>query len=367
MNSSKLRRQIAYDAARLMYQRDEKEYFRAKMKAAARLSNSRVKPSDLPSNAEIREQILILSQILEGDSRLDSLFQMRLEGLRMMRMMARFKPRLIGSVLTGHIRKGSDIDIHLFSDSLSAVTAELDFHGCHYDIEFKQATKAGTMQTYRHVHVYDRFEFELTVYPLSRSNEMFRSSITGKPIEKANLKQLEQFLTESYPETDLTSELIACENKIDPYQVFYSLLLPLENVKQNPIYHPEGDVLYHSLQVFDLGCDRAPYDEEFLTAALLHDVGKGIDPYDHVGSGLEALQGLITPRTAWLIEHHMLTHQIHDRSIGHRTWQRLKANENYEDLLLLGECDRGGRKRGISTTTLEAAIDYLRNIDQMWG
>ena len=41
---------------------------------------------------------------------------------------------------------------------------------------------------------------------------------------------------------------------------------------------PEGDALYHSLQVFALASDRLPYDEEFLTAALLHDVGKAINP-----------------------------------------------------------------------------------------
>ena len=39
---------------------------------------------------------------------------------------------------------------------------------------------------------------------------------------------------------------------LDPYPIFRMLLLPLENVKQSPRYHPEGDVLYHSLQVFEL-------------------------------------------------------------------------------------------------------------------
>ena len=48
-----------------------------------------------------------------------------------------------------------------------------------------------------------------------------------------------------------------------------------------------------------------PYDEEFLLAALLHDVGKAIDPSDHVAAALQALEGSITERTAWLIAHHM--------------------------------------------------------------
>ena len=83
------------------------------------------------------------------------------------------------------------------------------------------------------------------------------------------------------------------------------LLEPLEGVKQSPKYHPEGDALYHSLQVFELARAERPYDEEFLLAALLHDVGKAIDPSDHVAAALQALEGSITERTAWLIAHHM--------------------------------------------------------------
>ena len=52
MNQSKLRRQIAWEAARLMYQRHESEYYRAKRKAARHISKGWIKPADLPSNAE---------------------------------------------------------------------------------------------------------------------------------------------------------------------------------------------------------------------------------------------------------------------------------------------------------------------------
>ena len=96
-------------------------------------------------------------------------------------------------------------------------------------------------------------------------------------IERANIAELEEFLRVTYPDVDQESAIENAGELIDRFQVFYSLLLPLENVKQNPTYHPEGDALYHSLQVYDLACDQLPYDEEFLLAALLHDVGKGID------------------------------------------------------------------------------------------
>ena len=81
-------------------------------------------------------------------------------------------------------------------------------------------------------------------------------------------------------------------------------LEPLEAIKQNPKHHPEGDALYHSLQVFELAREARPYDEEFLLAALLHDVGKAIDPQDHAAAAAFALRGTLTERTAWLIAHH---------------------------------------------------------------
>ena len=63
MNVSKLRRQIAWEAARLMYQRQESEYYRAKQKAARRLCQGWVKPADLPSNAEIRDEVQSLLSV----------------------------------------------------------------------------------------------------------------------------------------------------------------------------------------------------------------------------------------------------------------------------------------------------------------
>src|SRR6187401_2835435 len=103
MSDLKLRQAIANEAARLMYERAESEYFTAKRKAAKRLCRRGCKPEDLPSNAEIRDQIQLFARIHEGDRRTENLRDMRLEALRLMRVLRLFKPRLIGSVMTGHV------------------------------------------------------------------------------------------------------------------------------------------------------------------------------------------------------------------------------------------------------------------------
>src|SRR3954471_5431336 len=99
MSDLKLRQAIAIEAARLMYERIESEYFTAKRKAARRLCRGGVKPADLPSNAEIREQIQLFARLHEGDRRTQNLREMRLEALRLMHLLRPFKPRLIGSVM----------------------------------------------------------------------------------------------------------------------------------------------------------------------------------------------------------------------------------------------------------------------------
>src|SRR5437763_9607901 len=306
MANGKLRQAIVLEAARLMYERTESEYFTAKRKAAARLCRGSVKPSDLPSNAEIREQVQTFARIHEGERRTANLRDMRLSALWLMRILCRFRPRLIGSVMTGHTRKGSDIDLHLFSDHIEPITAALEEEGLQYDVERKHIEKHGEARVFTHVHVYDTFNFELTVYAEDKAHYVFKSSITGKAIERASTRELEELIAREHPEVKLDEALAEQDEAVDPYQMFRLLLLPLEKVKQSPKWHPEGDVLYHSLQVFELARQERPWDEEFLLAALLHDVGKGIDPSDHVGAALQALDGLITPRTAWLIEHHML-------------------------------------------------------------
>src|SRR3954447_4964851 len=106
MTDARLRHAIAFEAARLMYESVESEYFTAKRKAAKRLCRGPVKPSDLPSNAEIREQIQVFARLHEGDQRTQHLKEMRLAALGMMRLLRAYRPRLIGSVMTGHVRKG---------------------------------------------------------------------------------------------------------------------------------------------------------------------------------------------------------------------------------------------------------------------
>jgi hypothetical protein len=364
MSDLKLRQAIAIEAARMMYERIETEYFTAKRKAARRVCRGGVKPSDLPSNAEIRDQIQSIARMQEGDKRTVNLKEMRLAALHLMHVLRAYRPRLIGSVMTGHVRKGSDIDIHIFTDSIGLVTDVLEQAGYAFDVERKQVVKHGDTRMFTHVHIHDRFNYELTVYAEDQAHYVFKSSITGKAIERASIRELEEFLAQEYPGLDLEADQAARDIQTDPYTVFRRLLLPLEEVRQSPVYHPEGDVLYHLLQVFELARDERPYDVEFMQAALLHDVGKGIDRSDHVGAALSVLEGLITPRTEFFIEHHMHALELKAGKLGAKLRQELEASEDFEDLMLLRDLDNQGRVPGVTVCTLDEALDYLRELER---
>jgi hypothetical protein len=100
---------------------------------------------------------------------------------------------------------------------------------------------------------------------------------------------------------------------------------------------------------------------------LLHDVGKGIDPYDHVAAGLSVLEGLITDRTRFLIENHMHALEYKKGTLGARVRQHLEASENFEDLLALREIDSAGRVPGAVVGTVDEALDFIREVERANG
>jgi hypothetical protein len=198
--SGGLRATIAKEAARLMYEEDIKEYFTAKRMAAKRVLGRadarrlRFRPADLPSNGEIRDELIGLARRTEGKQRKRKLFAMRVVALESMRLLSELEPRLIGSVSTGHIRRGSDIDISLFSDDEQRVELRLRELGWSFRTERVSIHKFGEIREYLHHQVDERFPIELTVYPRRELRFRPRSSTDGLPIVRFTVHALEAML-----------------------------------------------------------------------------------------------------------------------------------------------------------------------------
>lgn len=132
-----------------------------------------------------------------------------------------------------------------------------------------------------------------------------------------------------------------------------SLLLALDGVSQSPRYHPEGDALFHSLQVFDLA-RSATDDPDLWAAALFHDVGKAIDGATHDEIGADLLEGLLSDRAVWLVRHHLdLLRE------PRRTRRRFFGTPELADLERLRRWDLGGRRTSARVLEPEDALHLI--------
>lgn len=149
----------------------------------------------------------------------------------------------------------------------------------------------------------------------------------------------------------------------DRFDRIADLLRPLASLRQDPARHPEGDPLEHALQTFDHVHAERPFDEELLTAALVHDVGKAIDRADPLTAGLTALDGLVTPRTRWLLESLPAAQAHAAGTLGQRARHRLESHSDFFDIELLATACRQAHVRGAASPTLDEALAILRTLD----
>lgn len=146
----------------------------------------------------------------------------------------------------------------------------------------------------------------------------------------------------------------------DRFDRIAALVAPLGSVRRDPVRHPEGDALEHALQTFDMVRAERPYDEELLTAALVHDVGLAIDRSNPVAAALTALDGVVTPRTLWFVEHVPTAQAYRDGTLGLRARHRLEAHVDFHDALVLADAERQAHVRGYDAPSLDDAIAALR-------
>ena len=203
--NTNLRQTLAKEAARLMYEESVDQYYDAKRLAAKRLLHNNRKqrgcrPKDLPSNGEISNELKKLAALHEGDQLTQRLFDMRLCALEVMEQLQGFTPRLIGSVSTGHIRKGSDIDLHVFTDDITTLEAHLDTLGWVYTTATVTIQKSNQFIDYTHIYIQLRFPVELSVYPLNEIRVCSRSSTDGKKIKRLSSIKLQHLLSEEHTE-----------------------------------------------------------------------------------------------------------------------------------------------------------------------
>lgn len=195
----RIRQSIAGEAARLMYEEGVREYRDAKRKAAKSFGPEKALKlgSHLPSNEEIHEELSRLIRMHEGDTQPGRLLDMRLIALSWLEKFAPFRPFLVGSVLTGSVTERSDIDIHLFAESPEDVERFLDERDIPFESETVSVRKGSEFREYPHLFLEEEgIVIECTVYEPAERHRRSVSSITGRPMERADAKSLRLLISE---------------------------------------------------------------------------------------------------------------------------------------------------------------------------
>jgi predicted nucleotidyltransferase len=253
IKNAPVRHAVAVEAARLLYHREFKEYYQAKREAARRHGCT-----VLPTNHEIHHQLLAIADATEGAARTTRLRSMRTAALQVMETLEDFKPRLIGSVWTGHIRAGSDIDINLYGRDPDAVQWMLEQDNMIASLERVRSKRDGVMTEFIHLHFHhpSGHEVEMTLYPPEEYRTHPTCSITGGPMARGSLAELRQLLNSAKSEQDTPSSEI-CQQKFqtalltdltgEELLAWLPELAPCAETPQNHYHHL--DVLGHTLEV----------------------------------------------------------------------------------------------------------------------
>jgi predicted nucleotidyltransferase len=193
-SSVSLKQRVAREAAILLYTSQEKEYKQAKLRAAQTLG-VRV----LPSNAQVAHELDVVADEMEDSARKEKLLQMRREALEIMKTLANFHPKLIGSVWRGTARKDSDIDIVTFSFDPEAVLVQLQHKNFKVaKTEWQSAPKLNRREKSFHIYLVlsSGNQAEVVVRSLERRDEKEKCETYGDALTGLNSSQLERVLGE---------------------------------------------------------------------------------------------------------------------------------------------------------------------------
>jgi len=191
MPSQVNQKRLALEAARLMVERIETEYLHAKERAILILGLPYNTP--YPTNRQIKQYIALLTRNQLGPEVMTArVQQMRQIAEELMTVLIDFDPYLIGSTLSGQIRNSSDIDLHVYCDHYGEVKERL--LSCEYEgveEEYVENQKG----TFVHLRWLEQdFPIELTIHNWSQRGEVMISSVTGKPMKRADLDAVRKLL-----------------------------------------------------------------------------------------------------------------------------------------------------------------------------
>ena len=175
----------------MLYTGAAEEYKQAKEQAARNLGvNAK------PSNHEVALELDLLADQREGEERKRLLVTMRDHALALMRLLSEYDPVLTGSVWRGTARRGSDVDINVYSSNPGEVESKLRSAG-YSVVDSKEEVFTQRGRTMRSTHVFvvlNEAKGEMVVRPPEERGEAERCEIYGDVKKGLRLAELEKLM-----------------------------------------------------------------------------------------------------------------------------------------------------------------------------
>ncbi len=195
--SDNQRRLVAHEAARLMSEQGLDDYYLAKRKAAERLGLS--DQASLPRNSEIEAALVERQRLFDAQTHTDRIRQYRDAARDALLFFSAFSPRVAGTVLSGAVAVGSDLEIHLFADTVEGVTLTLMDNEIPYRLVDRRMRVSG--------NGYERFPAcrfladEVPVlaimFPVDGVRQAPLCPINGRPMQRADLRELDALISQT--------------------------------------------------------------------------------------------------------------------------------------------------------------------------
>ena len=192
--SDNLRRLVAQEAARLMSEQGIDDFYLAKRKAAERLGVS--DQGSLPRNAEIETALVERQRLFDAQTHLDRIRQYREAARNALLFFSIFSPRAAGAVLSGAVAAGSDLEIHLFADTVERVTLKLVDNGVPYRLVDRRVRMSGDV----HIRcpacrfLADDVPVLAMLFPVDGVRQAPLCPVNGRPMRRADLRELETLM-----------------------------------------------------------------------------------------------------------------------------------------------------------------------------
>ena len=195
----RLKTLIAQECARLIAEEGVRDFGAARRKAALRLAVSN--RAVLPDNAAIEQALLDRQRLFDADGQTIRLRGLRKTAVEAMRFLARFRPRLVGSVLSGATGPHAGVHLHLFAESPEEIALFLMERHIPFETAEHRLKMANGVQVCLPVLRFSAGEtrIDLTLFGLLAERQAPLSPVNGRPMRRASLAEVEALLAEPAP------------------------------------------------------------------------------------------------------------------------------------------------------------------------